>query len=53
MQVKARFPELRVRSDIFQFLSICADLRYRCLNDPKVGADLTDSGRLFHILGPK
>ena len=42
-----------VRSDIFQFLSACAHLRYRCLNDPKVGAVLTDSGRLFHILGPE
>lgn len=28
-------------------------VKYRCLNDPKFGAFLTGSGRVFHILGPE
>ena len=42
-----------ILSKTVQFAFPLLHLKYRCLNDPKLGAFLTSSGREFHILGPE
>ena len=42
-----------ILSKTVQFEFPLLHLKYRCLNDPKPGAFLTSSGRVFHILCPE